>query len=233
MMRTPRLCGCHSLACLVAILGQLPAPLAAADPAESRYLMAEPCSILDYAPVGEIVDADYTVVPIALLPSGEDALKQLENLRKTRQAIVENFQKDHVYELSPIGASLLPGELPPSSQTGLGEPPAQQRFLVVRAGAPEPEKTEAEVRLRLQALEVATCHIHVLPHHLAMHDPERYRRDLLIAWERYVELSRIAAPKPSHARLDGLERALSVTETVDGRHVLISVPCQLRVEEST
>jgi hypothetical protein len=223
---------------LTALLASLLLPLApvalvAADPADSRYLVAQPASITEYPPVATEVDADYTVVPLALQARGEDPLKQLENLRKCRQAILDNFQKDHLYELSPIGRASLPGEPPPGSLSQSQEQLAgdPDRYLVVRIGASDPEKTEAEIRVRMVPLETDTCHIHVQAYHLALRDPERIRRDLLIAWEHYVELNRIALPKTSHARIDGLERSLNATATVDGRHVLVSLACELRVEE--
>ncbi len=211
----------------------LAASLLGADPPDSRYILAQPCTIMTYTPVAEAVDADFTVVPVMLEPHGADPIKRLENMRKCRQAILADLMKDNIYQLSPIGMAEIPGPQPPpqvvsgvSAAGSMTSPEPMIGYLVVKSGAVDPEKTEIEVRNRLGPFDGDLCHLHILPRHLAVLDPERFRRDLLIRFERYVELNRLAAPKASRARVDGLELPLSATETVDGRHVLIGLPCQ-------
>jgi hypothetical protein len=226
------------------LLAALSASLVGADPPDTRYILAQPSNIASYTPAALVIDADFTVIPVLLEPHGADAVRRLENMRKCRQAILADLMKDNVYQLSPIGLAEIPGP-PATQQAGVAEqggvfsptapgatPEPLVGYLVVKSGAVDPEKTEIEVRNRLAPFDGEPCHLRILSRHLAVLDPERFRRDLLIRFEKYVELSRIAAPKGSRARVDGLELGLTATETVDGRHVLIGLPCQLRVEES-
>lgn len=216
------------------LLALLTGAAIASDPVDTPYLLAQPPSITDYQPLALAVDPDFTVVPILLIPRGDDAARQFESLRHCRQAILTDLQKDAVYQLTPIGAAPLSGVSPgePISAASGFRTASGTAYLVARSGAQDPDKTEVEVRTRMQAIDGETCHIQVLSRRLALSDPERFRRDLLIRLEKFVEANRIGTPHPSRARVDGLEHPLIAWEAVDGHHILVSLVFHLRFEEN-
>lgn len=205
---------------------------AADDPADTRYLIAQPATITDYPPVAEVVDADFVVVPLYLLPQGPTFVKQLDSLRHTRQAILDAFRKDMIYQLSPIGQASLPADPGAPPMTTSAPPGSSAAYLVVHSGAGDPERIEADIHQRLAGFDSESCHLVLERRRLALLDPERFRRELLVKLEKYVELNRIATPRPSKVIILGLEHGLTATEMVDGRHILIAPVFQLRFEET-
>jgi len=229
-------------------------PLLAADSADA-YVLAQPQSSTPSL-VAETVDADFIAVPVTLVPSGDDLPSLAATLEKMRTALQAAFKDPYRVSIQPRSfastlpgapSSTLPGSFPGADAAGsatggaVANPspllPGGMRFavLIVRPlNQLDPEQVAFTIlgRIKAVAMTVPQCALEPGIYRLGLGDPERLRHDLLLRLERLTELTRICVPKASKAWLSGLEAPLAVSESSDGRQVVVSLPFQLRFEES-
>jgi len=229
---------------LLTLLG-LPAALRAGD-AGDTYVLAQAAPSMPGL-VAESMDADFVAVPLTLVPSGDTFVAIAEHLQKCRAALQTAFTDPYRVSVQPRSfpsgdAAAAAADSTPtaaSSATGGATLPKGMHFglLIVRPLAQsdtDPEQVAFTILGKVMAVAATTPQCALVPgiYRLGLGDPERLRHDLLLRLERYTELSRISVPKPSKAWLSGLEAPLSVCESGDGRQVTVSLPFQLRFEES-
>jgi len=216
-------------------------PLLASD-AGDGYVLAQAQSVTPSL-VAQTMDADFIAVPVTLVPTGDTLPAIATTLEQTRTALQAAFKEPYRVSIQPRAIPTDAEQNAPTVVTTTSAVPtvpllpAGMRFavLIVRPlNQLDPEPIAFAILARIKALGMTTPHCVLEPglYRLGLGDPERFRHDLLLRLERITELTRSCVPKTSKAWLSGLEAPLTVSEASDGRQVVVSLPFQLRFEES-